>query len=56
MATAIIILKVYLLAGLVFHKVLWETLKRRQGGVQPAGTGRLPLLTRLVKLVKQRRQ
>ena len=52
MATAIIILKVYLLAGLVFHKVLWETLKRRQGGVQPAGTGRLPLLTRLVKLVK----
>ena len=52
MATAIIILKVYLLAGLVFHKVLWETLKRRQGGVQPTGTGRLPLLTRLVKLVK----
>jgi protein-S-isoprenylcysteine O-methyltransferase Ste14 len=52
MAMGIILLKVYLLAGLVFHKVLWETMKRRQGGAQPASTERLPLKTRLVKLVK----
>jgi protein-S-isoprenylcysteine O-methyltransferase Ste14 len=51
MATEIIILKVYLLAGLVFHKVLWETMKRRAGGSQPPSTS-LPLKTRLVKLVK----
>ena len=51
MATEIIMLKVYLLAGLVFHKVLWETMKRRQGQAQPPSTS-LPLKTRLVKLVK----
>jgi protein-S-isoprenylcysteine O-methyltransferase Ste14 len=52
MTTGIILLKLYLLAGMVFHKALWETMKRRQGGAQPAGTERLPLKTRLVKLVK----
>jgi protein-S-isoprenylcysteine O-methyltransferase Ste14 len=51
MATEIVILKVYLLAGLVFHKVLWETMKRRAGSSQPPSTS-LPLKTRLVKLVK----
>jgi len=52
MATEILILKFYLLAGLVFHKVLWETMKRRQGGAQPASPGNLPLVTQLVKFVK----
>jgi protein-S-isoprenylcysteine O-methyltransferase Ste14 len=51
MATEIIILKVYLLAGLVFHKLLWEAMKRRAGAAQPPSTS-LPLKTRLVKLVK----
>jgi len=51
MATQIIILKIYLLSGLVFHKVLWETMKRGQHGEQPASTP-VPPLTRLVKLVK----
>jgi protein-S-isoprenylcysteine O-methyltransferase Ste14 len=51
MATEIIILKIYLLAGLVFHKVLWETMKRRQHGEQPVAAPIAPL-TRLVKLVK----
>lgn len=51
MATEIIMLKVYLLAGLVFHKALWETMKRRQGLSQPPSTS-LPLKTRLVKAVK----
>jgi len=51
MATQIIILKIYLLSGLVFHKVLWETMKRGQHGEQPASTS-VPPLTRLVKLVK----
>ena len=51
MATEIIILKIYLLAGLVFHKVLWESMKRRQHGEQPV-TAPVAALTRLVKLVK----
>jgi len=51
MATEIIILKTYLLAGLVFHKVLWETMKRRQRGEQPASAPVAPL-TRLVKFIK----
>lgn len=48
--TALIMLKIYLLAGLVFHKVLWEIMKRRQGGIQVTGTGTLK--SQLVKLVK----
>lgn len=51
MATEIILLKIYLLAGLVFHKVLWETMKRRHHGKQPAAAPLTPM-TRLVKLVK----
>lgn len=48
--TALVILKIYLLAGLVFHKVLWEIMKRRQGGIQATGTD--THFSRLVKLVK----
>ncbi len=51
MATALIILKVYLLAGLVLHKVLWETMKRRQHQ-HPSPHVPLPLKTRLVKFIK----
>ncbi len=42
--------RIYLLAGLVAHKALWEAMKRRQGHVpsRPA----LTLKTRLVKTVK----
>jgi protein-S-isoprenylcysteine O-methyltransferase Ste14 len=51
MATALIILKVYLLAGLVLHKVLWETMKRRQHQHAPPHAP-LPLKTHLVKFIK----
>lgn len=50
--TGLIILKIYLLAGLVFHKVLWEILKRRQGVAETAGETKVSPGTRLVKLVK----
>ena len=48
--TGVIILKIYLLAGLVFHKLLWEIMKRRQGGIKVTGTNTLK--SHLVKLVK----
>lgn len=51
MTTTIILLKVYLLGGLVLHKVLWETMKRRQHQHQPHHAP-LPLKTRLVKFIK----
>lgn len=41
----------YLLAGLVFHKALWEYMKRRQRG-PAAPKPALPFKTRLIKLVK----
>lgn len=50
--TGLIILKIYLLAGLVFHKVLWEILKRRQGAAETTGETKVSPGTRLVKLVK----
>ncbi len=50
--TGLIILKIYLLAGLVFHKALWEILKRRQGVAETAGETTTSPGTRLVKLVK----
>lgn len=50
--TGLIILKIYLLAGLVFHKALWEILKRRQGGAETASETSTSLGNRLVKLVK----
>ena len=48
--TGLIILKIYLLAGLVFHKVLWEIMKQRQGGLKATGTN--TPFSHLVKLVK----
>jgi protein-S-isoprenylcysteine O-methyltransferase Ste14 len=48
-----ILLRLYLLAGLVAHKVVWERLKRRPApvpGHTPAAA--VPVRTRLVKLVK----
>ena len=50
--TGLYILKFYLLAGLVAHKVLWEVLKRRQGDAQTAGESTTSLVTKLIKLVK----
>lgn len=50
--TGLIILKVYLLAGLVFHKALWEFLKRRHGVADTASDTPASPVTRLVKLVK----
>jgi len=50
--TGLIILKIYLLAGLVFHKALWEILKRRQGGTERTDETTASLGSRLVKLVK----
>lgn len=41
----------YLLAGLIFHKALWEFMKRRQRG-PAAPRPALPLKTRLIKTVK----
>jgi protein-S-isoprenylcysteine O-methyltransferase Ste14 len=50
--TGLIILKIYLLAGLVFHKALWEILKRRHGGADTASDAATSPVTRLIKLVK----
>jgi len=52
-ATALLyLLKIYLLAGLVFHKGLWEYLKRRGNVAVENDSAPLPLKTRLVKAVK----
>jgi protein-S-isoprenylcysteine O-methyltransferase Ste14 len=50
--TSLVILKIYLLAGLIFHKALWEILKRRQGGAETASETTTSPGNRLVKLVK----
>ncbi len=50
--TSLLILKIYLLAGLIFHKALWEILKRRQGGAETASETTTSPGNRLVKLVK----
>ncbi len=47
-----IFLRVYLLAGLIAHKVLWEVLKRRGQAGNASTRGQLALSVRLVKLVK----
>lgn len=43
-------LHIYLFAGIVIHKLVWEALKR--GGPAPAAAAPVPLKTRLVKAVK----
>lgn len=45
------LLRVYLLAGLIAHKAVWEALKRRQGA-PAAATSPQPLSLLLVKAVK----
>ena len=47
-----IILKIYLLAGLIFHKAIWEILKRRQGSAESVSETTSSPGNRLVKLVK----
>jgi len=49
--TGLIILKVYLVTGLIFHKALWEVMKRRQN-VEQATDKPASLASRIVKLVK----
>jgi protein-S-isoprenylcysteine O-methyltransferase Ste14 len=48
--------RIYLLAGLIIHKALWESLKRRSGqereGDEAAQTGGQPIGLRLVKGIK----
>ncbi len=44
--------RVFLLAGLVGHKLVWIFLKRRQGGKHVNDSGPLPLKTKLVKACK----
>ena len=44
-------LKIYLLAGLIAHKALWEAMKRRQG-VHAEAKPSLPLKTRIIKFLK----
>jgi protein-S-isoprenylcysteine O-methyltransferase Ste14 len=47
-----ILLRVYLLAGLVIHKLVWEVLKRRQGEGASRPSAPRPLSVLLVKTVK----
>ena len=49
--TGLIILKVYLLTGLIFHKALWEVMKRRQNAEQTTGKP-ASLTSRIIKLIK----
>lgn len=49
--TGLIILKVYLLTGLIFHKALWEIMKRRQNA-DPAPGKPASLASRIIKLIK----
>jgi protein-S-isoprenylcysteine O-methyltransferase Ste14 len=46
-----IFLRVYLLAGLIVHKAVWERLKRQPGSAH-APAAAVPLKTRLVRLIK----
>jgi protein-S-isoprenylcysteine O-methyltransferase Ste14 len=53
MMAEIVLLRAYLFAGLVAHKVIWERLKRRPRPPSIEGTTRTPdVRIRLVKLVK----
>jgi len=47
-----IFLRIYLLAGLIAHKALWETLKRRSANGGTAPRERHPIWIKLVKGVK----
>ena len=47
-----ILLRIYLLAGLVIHKLVWEVLKRRQGDGVSRPRAPRPLSVLLVKTVK----
>ena len=44
-------LRLYLLAGLVAHKALWEFLRPRSGSPEPAARNRRQLLTKAAKLL-----
>src|SRR5215813_10988035 len=44
------LLRIYLLAGLIAHKLIWEALKRRPSGSPPRTA--LSLRVRIVKLLK----
>jgi protein-S-isoprenylcysteine O-methyltransferase Ste14 len=47
------LLRIYLLAGLIIHKAVWELLKRRRGQPGAAGQGAArPLSAMLVKMIK----
>jgi protein-S-isoprenylcysteine O-methyltransferase Ste14 len=45
-------LRIYLLAGLLLHKVVWEYMKRRGGSDAAAPAKRQPLSVKLIKAVK----
>jgi protein-S-isoprenylcysteine O-methyltransferase Ste14 len=51
-----VLLRIYLLAGLIVHKALWESFKRRsgqeRGGAEAAQKRRQPIGLRLVKGIK----
>lgn len=46
------VLHLYLLAGLIAHKVFWEVMKRRQGPSRPEGSGAPSTRLRAVKAAK----
>ena len=46
------LLRIYLLLGLVSHKVLWELFKRRRHGSEMLRSGSLSLRQRLIKAAK----
>lgn len=46
----ILLLKIYLLSGLIIHKVIWEALKKRDAATRPSKSRSLSLLA--VKAVK----
>ena len=45
-------IRLYLLAGLVFHKLVWEVLKRRPGGPDERMFAPWPILLKLLKAAK----
>ena len=47
-----ILLRLYLLSGLIVHKLLWEVLKRGNRNAPAPRSGTVPLQLRLVKAVK----
>ena len=48
----LLLLRLYLLAGMVAHKLVWEVMKRRGGRGASGGGGATQLRARLAKLVK----